>query len=68
METKLAIFEQSEIRKTWDSEKWDWYFSVVDIIQVLTGSSQPRKYWSDLKVKLNNEWSEVSEKIGQLKI
>ncbi len=68
METKLAIFEQNEIRKVWDIEKWDWYFSVVDIIEVLTQSTQPRKYWNDLKVKLKNQWSELSEKIGQLKM
>jgi hypothetical protein len=68
MQTRPSIFEQKEIRKIWNSEKWDWYFSVVDIIEVLTDSQQPRKYWSDLKVKLYNEWSEVSEKIGQLKM
>ena len=41
--TKLAIFEQKEIRKIWDSEKSDWYFSVVDIIEILTESPRPRK-------------------------
>lgn len=68
METKLAIFEQKEIRKVWDSEKWDWYFSIVDIIEVLTDSTIPKRYWSDLKIKLKNEWSEVYENIVQLKI
>ena len=57
-ETKLAIFEQKEIRRSWDSEKGDWYFSVVDIIEVLTESPRPRKYWGDLKKSLMK--SEVS--------
>ena len=48
-ETKLAIFEQKEIRKVWDSEEGDWFFSVVDIIEILTESPRPRKYWWDLK-------------------
>ena len=68
METKLAIFEQKEIRKVWDSEKWDWYFSIVDIIETLTDSTIPKRYWSDLKIKLKNEWSESYEKIVQLKM
>jgi len=68
METKLAIFEQKEIRKVWDSEKWDWYFSIVDIVEVLTESPRPRKYWNDLKMRLLEEWSQLSENIGQLKL
>jgi len=68
METKLALFEQSEIRKVWDSKKRDWYFSIVDIIEVLTESWRPRKYWNDLKMRLNEEWSELSANIGQLKM
>jgi len=66
-ETKLAIFEQKEIRKIWDSEKWDWYFSIVDIIEVLTESPRPRKYWNALKTKLIEEWSELSHNLGQYK-
>jgi hypothetical protein len=66
--TKLAIFEQKEIRKIWDSKKWDWYFSIVDIIEVLTESRRPRKYWNDLKISLKEEGSELSENIGQLKM
>jgi Fe-S cluster assembly scaffold protein SufB len=67
-ETKLAIFEQKEIRRVWDSEKWDWYFSVVDIVEVLAETPRPRKYWWDLKRKLKDEWSELSSNIGQLKM
>jgi len=65
---KIAIFEGKQIRRVWDGEKELWYFSVVDIILVLTGSSIPRRYWSDLKNKLKSEGSEVYEKIVQLKI
>ena len=67
-ETKLAIFEQKEIRRIWDSEKGDWYFSVVDIVEILTESPRPRKYWWDLKKRLKEEWSELSSNIGQLKM
>ena len=52
----------------WDADKELWYFSIIDIIATLTGSDRPRKYWSNLKLKLVNEGSEVSEKIGQLKM
>jgi hypothetical protein len=55
MQTKPSIFEQKEIRKVWNSEKGDWYFSVIDIIEVLTESPRPRKYWNDLKTKLITE-------------
>ena len=64
----LAIFEGKKIRRIWDEKKELWYFSVVDIVQALTGSTIPRRYWSDLKNKLKNEGSEVYEKIVQLKI
>lgn len=65
---KIAIFEGKQIRRAWDEVKELWYFSIIDITQVLTGSSIPRRYWSDLKNKLKNEGSEVYEKIVQLKI
>lgn len=66
-ENKLAIFEEKEIRREWYNE--DWYFSVIDVVEVLSESKRPRKYWSDLKQKLILEgFAEVSEKIGQLKL
>lgn len=71
MKTKkksLAIFEGSQIRRHWDDDKELWYFAVIDIIEVLTKTDRPRKYWNDLKVKLKTEGSEVSEKIGQFKM
>ena len=65
--TKVAIFQNKKIRKT--IYRNEWWFSIVDIVDVLTESDRPRKYWSDLKKKLVNEgYSEVSEKIGQLKL
>lgn len=70
MEQKSAIkiFEQKQVRSIWDEEKEKWYFSIVDIIEVLTETERPRKYWSDLKNKLKKEGSELSENIGQLKM
>lgn len=65
LETLSNLFEGTEIRSVWDSEKEDYYFSVVDVIGVLTESSRARKYWSDLKNKLKNEGSELSENVGQ---
>lgn len=68
LETLSNLFEGTEIRSVWDSEKEDYYFSVVDVIGVLIESSRARKYWSDLKNKLKNEGSELSENVGQLKM
>ncbi len=65
---KMVIFEGSHVRRHWDEEKEIWYFSVIDVIEVLTETQRPRKYWNDLKIKLLQEGSEVSEKIGQLKM
>jgi hypothetical protein len=66
-ENKIAIFEGKQIRKTIFQN--EWWFSVIDIIEVLSGTDRPRKYWSDLKTKLISEgYIEVSEKIGQLKL
>ncbi len=62
------IFNNETIRTIWDKEEEKYYISVVDVIEVLTESKRPRKYWSDLKVKLLENGFEVSEKIGQLKL
>ena len=67
-ENTIKIFEQKQVRTQWDEEEELWYISVVDVIEVLTGTDRPRKYWSDLKTKLKKEGSELSEKIGQLKM
>jgi len=62
------IFNNETIRTVWDKDKEKYFISVVDIVGVLTESERPRKYWSDLKKQLSEEGSEVSEKIGQLKL
>ena len=65
--TKIAIFKGRKIRKI--IHKNEWWFSIIDIIKVLTETERPRKYWNDLKKKLISEgYVEVSEKIGQLKL
>ncbi|NOU19292.1 MAG: Bro-N domain-containing protein [Bacteroidales bacterium] len=64
----IKIFESKKIRSNWDSEQEKWYFSVVDIIEILTDSPRPRKYWSALKSKLKLEGSELSQNLGQLKM
>ena len=65
--SKLALFEGREIRKAF--QDGEWWFSIIDVIEVLVGGDRPRKYWSDLKKKLIAEgYFEVSEKIGQLKM
>lgn len=66
---KLQLFENKTIRTAWDEETEEWYFSLVDVIEVLTGTENPRRYWSDLKRKLKAEGAvEVYEKIVQLKM
>lgn len=62
------IFNNEKVRTVWDKESEKYYISIIDIIAALTGSTRPRKYWSDLKKQLIFEGSEVSEKIGQLKL
>ena len=64
----IKLFESKKIRSSWDNEQEKWYFSVVDIIEILTDSPRPRKYWSALKTKLKNEGSELSHNLGQLKM
>ena len=65
---KTNIFEGKRVRTHWDDEKEKWFFSIVDVIAILTESPRPRKYWADLKAKLMEEGSELSDKIGQLKM
>lgn len=66
---KIQLFEDKRIRTAWDEEKEEWYFSIVDVVAVLTDSENPRRYWSDLKRKLKAEGAvELYEKIVQLKL
>lgn len=64
----LKLFEDSRIRALWDENEEEWYFSIVDIVAVLTGTSNPRRYWSDLKRKLDEEGSQLYDFIVQLKM
>jgi prophage antirepressor-like protein len=68
MKEAIKIFEEQKVRTIWDEDSEQWFVSIIDVIEVLTGSERPRKYWSDLKIKLKKEGSELSEKIGQLKM
>ena len=64
----LHLFEDKKVRTLWDEEQEKWYFSIVDTIKVLTGSTVPKRYWSDLKKKLSKEGSQLYEDIVQLKM
>lgn len=64
----LHLFEDKKVRTLWDEEQEKWFFSIVDTIKVLTGSTIPKRYWSDLKKKLSKEGSQLYENIVQLKM
>jgi len=66
--TKIAIFNGQKIRKVWDKNKEEWYFSVIDIVGVLSGSIDPRNYWKVLKLRLKEEGSELVTNCNQLKM
>lgn len=68
MENKIKIFENRQVRTLWNADEEEWYFSVVDVVGILSESKIPRNYWSDLKRKLKQEGSELHEKIVQLKM
>lgn len=64
----IKLFEEKKVRTIWDDETEMWYFSIIGVIAVLTDNDRPRKYWDDLKRKLKQEGSELSDLIGQLKM
>ncbi len=64
----IQLFEEKQVRTLWDEEQEKWYFSIIDVIEVLTGSPRSRKYWNALKTKLQAEGSELSHNLGQLKM
>jgi BRO family protein len=66
--SNIKLFEAKKVRTHWDEDNEMWYFSIIDVIEALTGTDRPRKYWSDLKTKLTKEGSQLSEDIGQLKM
>jgi hypothetical protein len=64
----IKLFESKKVRTHWDAKAEKWFFSVIDVVEILTGSPRARKYWNALKTKLEGEGSEVSHKLGQLKL
>ena len=64
----IKVFEEKKVRTLWDSDTEEWYFSVVDVVAVLTDSPNPRKYWSVLKTRLKKEGSELATNCSQLKM
>lgn len=67
-ENAIRLFQDQKVRVQWDNEKEKWFFSIVDIIGILTESPNPRKYWSVLKTRLKQEGSELTTKCSQLKM
>ena len=65
---QIKLFENKKVRSHWDQDQQQWYFSIVDVIEILTESPRPRKYWNALKTKLKNEGNESSQNLGQLKM
>jgi len=64
----IKLFEEKKVRSHWDEKREKWYFSVVDVVEILSESPRPRKYRNALKSKLQSEGSELSHKLGQLKM
>ncbi|MGE4285667.1 MAG: hypothetical protein AB7F23_03555 [Phycisphaerae bacterium] len=64
----VRFFDDTEVRAVWDEEKSKWWFSVVDIVAVLTGSKAPRKYWSVLKTRLKQKKPQLATNCSQLKL
>ncbi len=66
--TAIKLFESKKVRTQWDSDTEEWYFSIIDIVAILTESLNPRKYWSVLKTRLNQEGSQLATNCSQLKL
>jgi hypothetical protein len=67
-ENSIILFNQKEVRRYWDEDNEQWFFSIIDIVAILSDTSNPRRYWSDLKSKLKKEGSEVYDNIVRLKM
>ncbi len=65
---KIQLFQEQTVRTHWDEKEERWYFSIIDVVAVLTDSPRPRKYWNALKTKLQEEGSQLSQNMGQLKM
>ena len=68
MDNEIKLFDGNQIRSIWDNDKEEWYFSVIDILGILTESDNPRKYWSVLKTRLKKEGNELATICSQLKM
>ena len=68
LKESIRLFEERKVRAIWDDEQEEWYFSIVDVISILTDSPNPRKYWSVLKTRLKREGSELTTNCSQLKM
>jgi len=64
----IQLFEDKQVRTVWDEKEEKWFFSIIDAIEILTDSPRPRKYWNALKTKLKAEGSELSHRLGRLKM
>ncbi len=67
-ENAIKLFQDKRVRVQWDEKQEKWFFSIIDVIEVLTDSPRPRKYWNALKTKLKKEGGELSHILGQLKM
>jgi hypothetical protein len=67
-EANIKLFENHKVRSVWNSEEEKWYISVVDVVEVLTESPNPRKYWSVLKIRLKQEGNQTATNCSQLKL
>jgi hypothetical protein len=67
-DNSIKLFENKKVRTIWDENAEKWYFSVIDIVSVLTDSPNPRKYWSVLKIRLKKEESQLATNCSQLKL
>ena len=67
-ENAIRLFQDHQVRVQWNDKQEKWFFSIIDVIEVLTDSPRPRKYWNALKTKLKKEGSELSHNLGQLKM
>lgn len=67
-ENAIKLFQEKKVRVHWDEDNEKWFFSIVDVIEILTESPRPRKYWNALKTKLKKEGSQLSQNMGQLKM
>ena len=66
--SNIKLFESKQIRSAWNEEEQKWYFSIIDVIEILSGSFNARKYWSVLKTRLKKEGSQLATNCSQLKM